>query len=151
MKDKIRITKLFHFEMAHALYGYDGACKNIHGHSYQLSVTVIGEPSVAYNDPKLGMVMDFGDLKKIVMPIIDSLDHATLLNGSSPHNEAAMDNPLFQKLVLVDYQPTCENMLIDFSKRISKGLPSEIKLHHLKLIETPSSFAEWFADDNLNL
>jgi 6-pyruvoyltetrahydropterin/6-carboxytetrahydropterin synthase len=150
MKSKIRITKLFHFEMAHALHGYNGACKNIHGHSYQLSVTVIGEPSVKNGDPKLGMVMDFGDLKKIVMPIIDSLDHATLLNGSSPHKEAAKDNPLFQKLVLVDYQPTCENMLIDFSKRISKELPVEIKVHHLKLIETPSSFAEWFADDNLN-
>ena len=41
---KIRITKKFEFEAGHALYGYDGKCKNIHGHSYKLWVTVIGSP-----------------------------------------------------------------------------------------------------------
>ena len=52
--------------MAHVLEGYDGLCANMHGHSYILSVTVIGKPIEQTGNPKLGMVMDFGDLKKIV-------------------------------------------------------------------------------------
>ena len=61
----IRITKEFKFEMAHALKGYDGPCQNIHGHSYELKVTVSGNPIVDESNPKLGMVMDFGDLKNL--------------------------------------------------------------------------------------
>lgn len=61
---KIRITKQFSFETGHALYGYDGKCKNVHGHSYKLSVTVIGIPITDTNNVKYGMVIDFGDLKK---------------------------------------------------------------------------------------
>ena len=63
---KIRVTKFYDFEMAHALWNYDGLCKNIHGHSYKLFVTVIGEPINNENDNKNGMVIDFSDLKKIV-------------------------------------------------------------------------------------
>ena len=63
---KIRVTKRFHFEMAHTLYEYDGLCRNIHGHSYNLEVTLIGEPRNEPGHPKDGMVLDFGDLKEIV-------------------------------------------------------------------------------------
>lgn len=145
----IRITKEFNFEMAHALFGYDGPCKNIHGHSYQLSVTVKGKPIITQGNSKQGMIMDFTDLKSIVKPIVESLDHATILNGGSEHKNLALNNSLFNKLVLVDYQPTCENMLIDIAIRIKKQLPDDIQLHHLKLRETPTSYAEWHADDNL--
>ena len=62
----IRITKQFNFETGHALYGYDGKCTNVHGHSYKLSVTVIGKPIEDTCNVKYGMVIDFGDLKKIV-------------------------------------------------------------------------------------
>jgi len=64
--NNIRITKQFSFETGHALYGYDGKCKNVHGHSYKLYVTVIGQPISDTNNVKYGMVIDFGDLKKIV-------------------------------------------------------------------------------------
>ena len=63
---KIRVTKVFNFEMAHALQGYDGLCSNIHGHSYELSVTIKGSPEENTASPKLGMVMDFSVLKKIL-------------------------------------------------------------------------------------
>lgn len=145
----IRITKEFNFEMAHALFGYDGPCKNIHGHSYQLSITVIGKPVTDSKNPKLGMVMDFSDLKKIVKKhIIQPLDHTLMLNKNTPHKTMARKDSLFEKIVLVKYQPTCENMLIDFIGRIRKELPKNILLHHLKLRETPTSFAEWYAEDN---
>jgi len=146
--NNIRITKKFNFEMAHALYGYDGACKNVHGHSYHLEVTVKGQPIKDSSNPKHGMIMDFTDLKAIVKPIVEELDHSTILNGTSPHKALAQENLLFQKLVLVDYQPTCENMLIDIATRIKSQLPSHIQLHHLLLQETPTSYAEWYAEDN---
>ncbi len=147
----IRITKEFNFEMAHALYGYDGPCKNIHGHSYRLSVTVKGYPINDLNHTKLGMIMDFNELKAIVQPIIHKLDHATILNSGSAHKQMAENNMLFEKLVLVEYQPTCENMLIDIAQQIKVQLPVNIQLSRLKLQETPTSYAEWFAEDNISL
>ncbi len=147
----IRITKHFDFEAAHALYGYDGKCKNIHGHSYQLFVTVIGKPLNDNTHVKYGMVMDFRDLKKLVkQEIIDVFDHATILNNLSPHKNLAITlSDLAHKVVLVDYQPTSENMLIDFANRLKLNLPNQVKLHSLKLYETANSYAEWFAADNL--
>jgi len=146
----IRITKHFNFEAAHALYGYDGKCKNIHGHSYQLYVTVIGEPLSDKKHVKHGMVMDFGDLKTLVnKEIIHVFDHATVLNNLSPHkNLADTLSNLAHKVVLVNYQPTSENMLIDFAEKLKKVLPENVELHSLKLYETANSFAEWFASDN---
>ncbi len=146
---KIRITKHFDFETAHALYGYDGKCKNIHGHSYQLYVTVIGEPIDDAHHVKNGMVLDFGDLKKIVKSeIVDVFDHATVLNKNSPHNELAQKiKPHSPKVLLVDYQPTSENMIVDFAEKIGAKLPDLVTLHSLKLYETNNSYAEWYASD----
>ncbi len=149
---KIRITKQFNFETGHALYGYDGKCKNVHGHSYKLSVTVIGVPISDTSHVKYGMVIDFGDLKKIVREeIVDVFDHATVFNQNTPHIELAHE--LQQRghhVILVPYQPTSENMVTDFAEKIQKRLPQNIQLHSLKLQETETSYAEWFASDNSN-
>lgn len=146
----IRITKEFTFETGHALYGYDGKCRNVHGHSYHLSVTVKGSP---INDPsnvKLGMVIDFGDLKTIVKEeIVNPFDHATVFNKNTPHVELAKElSDRGHKVILADYQPTSENMVIDFAKKIKSRLPENIQLHSLKLRETGTAFAEWYAEDN---
>lgn len=148
---KIRITKQFSFETGHALFGYDGKCKNVHGHSYKLSVTVIGTPINDRSNVKYGMVIDFSDLKKIVKEeIVDQFDHATVFNETTPHIELAKElKSRGHHIILVNYQPTSENMVVDFSKRIISRLPENIKLFSLKLQETESSFAEWFASDNL--
>lgn len=147
---KIRITKLFTFETGHALYGYDGKCKNVHGHSYKLAVTVIGTPITKEGEVKLGMVIDFGDLKRIVKEeIVDSFDHATVFNKNTPHVELAKElENRGHNVILVNYQPTSENMVIDFADKITKRLPESIQLHSLKLQETDTSYAEWYASDN---
>ena len=83
---QIRITKQFSFETGHALFGYYGKCRNVHGHSYKLSVTVIGQPITEVGAVKLGMVIDFSDLKKIVKEeVVDVFDHATVFNKNTPH------------------------------------------------------------------
>ncbi|MDO4228437.1 MAG: 6-carboxytetrahydropterin synthase [Capnocytophaga sp.] len=147
---KIRITKKFDFEAGHALYGYDGKCKNMHGHSYKLYVTVIGEPINDPNNVKHGMVIDFGDLKRIVTEqIINKFDHGMIFNANSPHLHLASElQSKDHHIILVDYQPTSENLVIDFAQRIKKQLPSNVTLFSLRLQETESSYAEWFASDN---
>jgi 6-pyruvoyltetrahydropterin/6-carboxytetrahydropterin synthase len=96
------------------------------------------------------MVIDFGDLKKIVKEeIVDKFDHATVFNKNTPHVELAQE--LAQRghnVILADYQPTSENMVIDFAAKIKARLPENITLFALKLQETESSFAEWYATDN---
>lgn len=145
---KIRITKEFRFEMAHALYGYDGPCKNVHGHSYQLSVTLLGEPNQDQTNVKYGMVMDFTDLKAIVnREVIDVFDHALVVNGNTPHAELANQKQWAEKIILADYQPSCENLLIDFVQRIKRHLPANIELITAQLRETATSYAEWHAQD----
>ena len=150
---KIRITKQFNFETAHALYGYDGKCKNIHGHSYKLSVTVIGTPISDSNNVKYGMVIDFGDLKKIVASeIVNKFDHATVFNKNTPHIELAKElEKRDHNVILVDYQPTSEMMLVDFAEKIKNRLPENVKLHSLKLQETGTSNAEWFSSDQISI
>lgn len=146
----IRLTKEFSFEAAHALDGYDGPCREIHGHSYRLFVTVKGHPVEDPSDPKCGMVMDFGVLKRIVVEeIVSRFDHALVLRAaaqSAPWREALRER--FCNIVTVDYQPTCENMLDDFARRIARRLPTGVELHALRLHETATSYAEWLAEEN---
>lgn len=147
---KIRVTKMFEFEAAHALYNYDGLCRNVHGHSYKLSVTVIGDISTDDQSAKVGMVIDFGNLKQIVKPnIIDIFDHSILLNNKEETAYFESEKKLFKRIHIVDFQPTAENMVIHFAAIIKPLLPADIKLYSLKLHETANSFAEWFAEDQI--
>jgi 6-pyruvoyltetrahydropterin/6-carboxytetrahydropterin synthase len=145
---KVRVTRQFNFEMAHALAHYDGPCRNLHGHSYRLFVTVAGEPLNEGKNPKNGMVIDFGDLKRLVKElIVDELDHAVMISNEVPVDQLK-NTDMFNKLHVVGYQPTCENMVIDFAERIKSRLPHHIELISVRLHETATSYAEWFASDN---
>ncbi len=145
----IRLTKEFHFEAAHALWNYDGPCRNIHGHSYRLFVTVRGKPVTDEKNPKQGMLIDFSVLKKIVHElIIEPFDHALMINADTPHLDMVKDSGLYGKLTPLPYQPTCENMIRDFALKISRALPQGVELYALRLHETATSYAEWYAEDN---
>lgn len=144
----VRVTKIFRFEMAHALWGYDGLCKNIHGHSYILKVTVSGTPIENVTDKKLGMVMDFGDLKKVVSKhIVDVFDHSLILNGRAPVEKFTGIPEMFERKMWFDFQPTAENLVVYFAGILNKHLPEHIFLHSIRLYETANSYAEWFAED----
>ncbi len=150
MAATIRLTRQFTFEAAHALEGYDGACREVHGHSYKLLVTVKGQPISDECSPKFGMVMDFGELKRIVNEqVVQPFDHAFVLRRSEANNRLyGMMHERFERIVLVEFQPTCENMLVEFARRIQRQLPEGIRLHALRLHETENSYAEWYADEN---
>jgi 6-pyruvoyltetrahydropterin/6-carboxytetrahydropterin synthase len=146
---KIRVTKFYDFEMAHALWNYDGLCKNIHGHSYKLFVTVLGEPIADENNLKNGMVIDFSDLKVIVKSqIVDKFDHSLVIYKKAPHKKLLELNEMYERHHVVDFQPTCENLVVHFVDIIKPLLPKGVELKNVKLYETASSSAEWDADDN---
>ncbi|UKN01480.1 6-carboxytetrahydropterin synthase [Paracrocinitomix mangrovi] len=146
---KLRVSKIFDFETAHALWGYDGKCANIHGHTYVLTVTISGDLIDDKDHPKYGMIIDFGDIKTIVKKeIVDVYDHCLLIRKNTPHEKYADVETAFKKVWCTEFQPTCENMLIDMVERLQKALPDNIELKYVKLQETRSSYAEWFAGDN---
>jgi len=146
---KIRVTKEFTFEMAHALWNYDGPCRNIHGHSYKLYVTVFGNTLLDNTSTKLGMVMDFSELKKIVKKyVIDYFDHSVVISSKAGELELTNIREMFDKFYVVDYQPTCENLVIHMADILKEKIPNGINLFSLRLCETATSYAEWFASDN---
>jgi len=145
----IRITREFSFETAHALWNYDGPCRNVHGHSYRLFVTVVGQPIKDQDDPKNGMVIDLGDLKKIVTKeIVELFDHTVVVSQRIADERLGDLNRMFGNVLVVDYQPTCENLVADIASRIKPFLPPTVELHSLRLFETATSYAEWYAADN---
>ena len=138
----LTLTKIFHFEMAHAIYGYPGTCKDIHGHSYQLEVTVTSEQAAETYLPTPGFVIDFKELKQFVnSSIIQVFDHKLILS------KAFLDvNPGIQfqeNLIAWEVEPTAENILIYIQDILVKKLPVTIKLSKLKLYETKDSYVEW--------
>ena len=148
---RIRVTKQFNFEAAHALWNYDGKCKHIHGHTYKLFVTVFGVPIKDKDNPKKGMVIDFGILKKMINnTIIKKFDHSLIISKYAPYKDMINKNEMFEKIIRTEYQPTCENMVYHFSKLIKTKLPKEVELFSVKLYETETSFAEYYMEDNIN-
>jgi len=146
---KIRVTKRFHFEMAHVLFQYDGLCRNIHGHSYNLEVTLIGEPKIEPGHPKDGMVLDFGDLKKVVKSeIVNRFDHALMVSSIFSKEQINLFKQITERIIIVDFQPTSENIVSYIAKILQQNLPPDVSLYSIRLYETATSFAEWFAADN---
>lgn len=146
---KIRVTKQFGFEMSHALLNYDGLCRNIHGHSYKLQVTVIGEPLDELQSPKNGMVIDFSILKKIVQQhIVGPLDHSLMINEKATTRNLSEMGQMYERHHVVPFQPTTENLVIWIAEKLKPLLPEHLALFSVRLYETSNSFAEWFAEDN---
>ncbi len=114
---EINITKVFNFDCAHHLNNYNGKCKNIHGHTYRLEITVKG--AVKEN----GLVIDFHDLDDIVkINVLDYIDHRYL-------------NELFE------FNPTCELLGLWIWDNIDKAIAeASCSLEKLVLWETPTSF-----------
>lgn len=120
----VEVTKEFTFDSSHKLMQYLGKCANLHGHTYKLQVTVVGTVN------EIGLVLDFKVLKKIVEDkVVNSLDHEYINN-------------------VVEYNPTCENMVIDIFntlkgeiEELNKKSPNFMSLSQVKLYETPTSFA----------
>ena len=95
------------------------------------------------------MVIDFSDLKKIVNQyVVDIFDHSVVISSRASQPDIERVEQMFDKFYVVEYQPTCENLVIDMAERIRTRLPAYVSLFSLRLVETATSYAEWFAEDN---
>ena len=142
---KIRVSKEFSFETAHALDMHDSKCRNIHGHSYKLIVTVLGNVNTNDSQSNVGMVIDFTDLKNIVnSEVVDKLDHALILKSDSRFKGIEEHN---DKTIFVNYHPTCENLLMEIVEVVAAKLPKDVTLVYAKMNETANSYSEWFLED----
>ena len=126
--------------MAHAIHGYPGKCRDIHGHSYELHVTVTSDTHDGYLTSP-GFIIDFKWLKHIINEcIIRQFDHKLLL--SKIYLEERLPN-LAENLVIWEVEPSAENILVYIQSILTKKLPASVKLVKLKLFETSDSYAEW--------
>lgn len=138
----LSITKIFHFEMAHAIFGYSGACKDIHGHSYELHVTVAAACDETLYIPAPGFMADFKDIKKWVQAsVIEKFDHSLLLSPAFIEANPGVSH--LKNLIIFEAEPTAENLLINMKQVLLQVLPAGLKLIRLKLYETKDSYAEW--------
>ncbi|MGE5812196.1 MAG: 6-pyruvoyl trahydropterin synthase family protein [Ignavibacteria bacterium] len=132
----MKIAKEFRWEMGHRLPEHFGKCKNIHGHSYKMIVDLSGEVNAE------GMVLDFYDLKKIVNPIVEKLDHSFLVYSRDEEIIALLEK-MDSKKVIVGFQSTVENITRYFLVEISKNeFPSNISSLKVKVFETENVYAE---------
>ena len=132
-----KIARHFHWEMGHRLPFHTSGCANIHGHSYRMIVELEG--SVDAN----GMVIDYGDMKKLVQPVIDPLDHAFLCDDRDEVMRQFLEANHF-KFLVVPFFSTAENLTDYLLKEIWKrfdGLPNISGLK-VRVHETEHSYAE---------
>lgn len=133
----LSITKLFSFEAAHRISNYQGACSQVHGHSYKLQITISAEMP-GEND----MVLDFKILKELVQShILALLDHSLMLKDSAENRQFFLNYP--GKIYWMDSEPTAERMLLDISRKLEPVLPGHVNLKEIVLFETETSFAKW--------
>ena len=130
--------------MAHALVGYKGKCSRLHGHSYQLEVTVECSEELHTTGSEMGMGVDFGEIKSIVeRVIVEPYDHSLLVRRCEQTEEAVKAlSHCFEGVHALDWQPTSENILLHFATLVTPHLPAGIRLHTLRLHETENNCAE---------
>lgn len=128
------------FDSAHFLSGYDGKCSNIHGHRWKVEIEVQSETLVKGGQLD-GMVIDFGDLKKDVKAMVDSYDHALIIQQGSMRGETL--NCINQdgfNVIEVDFRPTAENFAVFFFK-LMKNKGYTVK--RTTVYETPTNSAAY--------
>ena len=135
------VTKRVRFDAAHVLTNHQGLCKNLHGHTYRVDVSVAG-------DGASDMVMDFKDLKRIATETIcDRFDHAFIYNTASAGEceIAAVVEKHGMRTVAIPFRSTAENLAKHFHSLLSVQIPPPLSIVAVKVWETADSCAEYRA------
>jgi len=133
----MKIAKDFYWEMSHRLPWHNGLCKNIHGHTYRLNLALIGTPI------ENGMVLDYYDISKIVLPIVQSLDHSFLCEETDALMLEFLQANSFKHIV-INGTGTAENIINWFAEKL---LPMFSKFNNIeemvvRIYETTDTYAE---------
>lgn len=132
----MRVAKEFRWEMGHRLPFHEGLCKNLHGHSYKMLVEFTGELN------EHGILVDYYDIKKIVEPIVDELDHSIIVNEKDTVLINALTK-LNSRHVIIKSDTTAENICTYFLEKIKQSdLPVSVSKIKLRVFETENTYAE---------
>ena len=133
------VTKTVKFDAAHILTNHQGLCKNLHGHTYRVDVSVAGDES-------RDMVIDFKELKALAGEVIcEKFDHAFIYNtGSAGEREiAAVVEKNGMRTVAIPFRSTAENLAKYFYELLSPRIAAPSKLEAIRVWETADSCAEY--------
>lgn len=135
---KIRIEESF--DSAHFLAGYEGKCSNIHGHRWKIILEVKTE-ELKDDVQHRGMYVDFGELKKDLRELADSMDHVLIIEKNTLKETTleALKSENFH-IIALDFRPTAENMARYFHEKI-KALG--YNMHAVTVYETPTNGATY--------
>ena len=150
----ISVTKIIEWDMGHRVPFHNSKCKNAHGHRYRLEASFAGDIIPTKGSSSEGMVMDFGDIKQLMMSTIhDPLDHGFMCYNEDPLKDTLIEMKLHT--IVVPFIPTAENILQEFiwpnltgalvkamDKMQGAGPGRGVWIKSLKLYETPNSYAE---------
>ena len=134
---KTSVTKSFTVDAAHHLPGHKGACKNLHGHTYRIEVTVAREcqPKLIDHD----MVIDFSDLKEIVDPLIKQLDHCNL----NDLDQFADMRPTAENMAMWLFDQININLIKSYESLSHAGYTTYPEVSSVRIFETPTSWATY--------
>lgn len=153
--NKHTVTKEITFDCAHMLSNHNGACANLHGHTYKLQVGITGVPVGGSDATDSAMIVDFKELKRILKEtVMDKYDHALIFSSSEFRSDAeaalwVWANKYKKAYYVLEGRTTAENMsrsiLLDIQQHLDR-LPNNLTVSYVRLWETPNSFAEYSSE-----
>ncbi|MBP6219435.1 MAG: 6-carboxytetrahydropterin synthase [Oligoflexales bacterium] len=152
----IVITKVIEWDMGHRVPNHQNKCRFLHGHRYRLELSLSGSIQSNKGACDEGMICDFADIKKIAMEKIhDVLDHMfmahredPLMQGFEGSQTVHGGQQMGSEILFVPFIPTAENIVIWCYEQIQDAFSlaqnKQIRIHQLRLYETPNSWADYF-------
>jgi 6-pyruvoyltetrahydropterin/6-carboxytetrahydropterin synthase len=143
----ISITRRLEFDSGHRIPNHDGQCRHLHGHRYAIEVTLTGEVADHPGKADDGMVLDFGDIKRLTNQyVVDLWDHAFLVAKEDEGLVAFLASLPNHKTVIMEHVPTVENLanaaFAILQPVFSKAFGGRLELSSIRLYETPNCWAD---------
>ena len=143
----ISITRRLEFDSGHRIPNHDGQCRHLHGHRYAIEVTLTGEVANHPGKADDGMVLDFGDIKKLTNQyVVDLWDHAFLVAKEDESLVAFLSTLPNHKTVIMEHVPTVENLataaFVILKPVFNKAFEGRLELSCIRLYETPNCWAD---------
>ena len=149
----IHITKSIEWDMGHRVPNHKSKCRNPHGHRYRMELSLSGLVNRNAGASSEGMVIDFGDIKRIMMnQIHDVLDHGFMVYEKDQLLLSFFETNAEEqfKMIKVPFIPTVENISQWCYQQLNLCLPNDISIYNVRLYETPNSWADCRLDETKN-
>ena len=143
----ISITRRLEFDSGHRIPNHDGQCRHLHGHRYAIEVTLTGEVADHPGKADDGMVLDFGDIKRLTNQyVVEPWDHAFLVAKEDEKLVGFLASLPNHKTVIMEHVPTVENLATTafaiLQPVFNKAFGGRLELSAVRLYETPNCWAD---------